>query len=240
MKGKSLLAICFLILQLLVIACTETNRTKKPIPAKNTTLQTTMPTQVQKKSRFEELLKKFKPISFDTLQVFYTYGDQKNRFLGQELPLKDALNLPFDKSEYHHGSSSEVYACYQFSIDSNTIGLIARVPSIYESSSVLLFLFDIKKDIFLEANSQLSENIGDAGDYYQKITWLYRTKDKQIHSFVYDYSSYSHEVEDTADHTLEEWRKYCLINCTDRKFDTLSSNEIQLKKKFKKLLKMEI
>ncbi len=188
-------------------------------------------------SKYDELLKKFKPISFDTLKVFYNYEDK--HFSGKELTLKEAKIFPLGITENYLGELSGVYACYQFQIDSSTLGLIARTPSEYESSSIKLFLFDIKKDKLLTDYFELGQDIGDAGDYYHRVSWLIKTKKNEVHSFVYNYSSYNHEVDDTADHVLEEWRDYYLINCMSPKFDTLSKNQSHLKKRFKKILKAE-
>jgi len=188
-------------------------------------------------SKYAALLEKFKPISFDTLKVYYKYTGK--RFDGKELTLKEAKIFPIGITENYFGKLSGVYACYQFQIDSTTLGLIARTPSEYESSSIKLFLFDTKKDVLLKEYFELSQDIGDAGDYYNRTSWLFKTKNSQIQSFVYDYSSYYHGVEDTTDETVDEWHSYFLIDCMSPKFDTISKNETQLKKRFKRVLKKE-
>ena len=190
-----------------------------------------------KVSKYADLLKKFKLVSFDTLKVYYRYDDK--RLDGKELTLKEAKIFPIGLAENYFGKLSGVYACCRFQIDSTTIGLIARTPSEYESSSVKLFLFDIKRDALSKEYFELSQDIGDAGDYYHRTSWLFKTKKNEIHSLVYDYSSYNNEVDDTSNHTIDEWRTYFVINCMSPKFDTLSKNEVQLKKRFKRLLKTE-
>jgi hypothetical protein len=153
--------------------------------------------------------------------------------------LKEAKSLPLDITENHFGKLSGVYGCYQFTIDSLRTGLIARIPGEYESTSIGLFILDHKNDKIAREYFHAGITFGDAGDAYQRISWLFRTKDKQIQCFVYDYSSYNHEVEDTEDHTIDEWRSYFLIDCMSPKFDTISKNEMQLKKRFKYVLKSE-
>ena len=182
----------------------------------------------------------FKPISFDTLKVEYEYATKDKKFRGTELPLKEAKSLNIEYTEPYYGKLSGVYGCYQFQIDSTHTGLIARIPAEYESTSIGLFILDRKKDQMESKYFHLGAIFGDAGDAYQRISWLFRTKDKQLHSFVYDYSSYDHTVEDTADHTVDVWREYYLFNCMTSKFDTLSKNETLLKKRFKNVLKTEL
>lgn len=190
---------------------------------------------VEKESRYAEMLNKFKAVSFDTLKVYYDYDDKK--FKGKELTLKEAKIFPLGIEENYFGELSGVYACYRFEIDSTRLGLIARTPSEYESSSVKLFVFDKKADKLLKNYIELGQMFGDAGDSFSKTSWLFKTKNNEIHSLIYDYQSYDHQVEDTADLTIDEWESYALINCMKGKFDTLSRNETQLKKRFKRVLK---
>lgn len=192
---------------------------------------------VEKESRYAEMLKKFKAVSFDTLKVYYRYGDK--RFLGKELTLKETKIFPLGIEENYFGELSGVYACYRFEIDSTRLGLIARTPSEYESSSVKLFIFDKKADKVLDNYLELGQMFGDAGDFFSKVSWLFKTKSNEIHSLVYDYESYDHQVDDTADLRVDEWHSYALINCMNEKFDTLSTNGAQLKKRFRRVLKEE-
>lgn len=180
-------------------------------------------------------LKKFKERVFDTLKVYYDYG--KNAFFGQELTLEEAKLLPIGIAENYFGKLSGVYACCRFDIDENRLGLIARTPSEYESSSIQLFFFDKQKDRFLPDYIQLGETFGDAGDAFIKTSWLFKNDKNQVQSLVYSYSSYNHEVEDPEDHTLDEWKEYALLDFSRLKTDTLSTNEHELTKRFQRILK---
>lgn len=191
----------------------------------------------EKESRYAEMLNKFKMVSFDTLKVFYSYDNKK--FKGKELTLKEAKVFPLGIEENYYGDLSGVFACYRFEIDSTRMGLIARTPSEYESSSVKLFIFDKKTDKILDNYLELGQMFGDAGDFFSKTSWLFKTKNNEILSLIYDYESYDHQVEDTTDFTLDEWHNYALINCMNEKFDTLSTNGAQLKKRFRRVLKEE-
>ncbi len=192
---------------------------------------------IEKESRYADLLKKFKEVSFDTLKVFYSYDDKS--FQGKELTLKQAKVFPLGIEENYFGELSGVYACYRFKIDSTRLGLIVRTPSEYESSSIKLFVFDQKADKLQDHFIELGQMFGDAGDFIYKCSWLFKTKKNEIHSLIYDYQSYDHQVDDTADLTVDEWKNYALIDCIKGKFDTLSTNGTQLKKRFKRILKEE-
>lgn len=227
------------LLQGVFSSCNSGSNPKKEGTKEEGSVQKTDSSFVQKKSVYDELLKKFKPISFDTLKVEYYYDTKDKKYLGKELTLKEAKSLNIEYTEPSYGKLSGVFACYQFPIDSFRTGLIARIPADYESTTIGLFILDRKKDKIAHEYFPAGIVFGDAGDAYQRISWLFRTKDKQLHSFVYDYSSYNHEVEDTTDHTIDEWRSYFLIDCMSPKFDTISKNETQLKKRFKKVLLTE-
>lgn len=226
-----------LLLQGLFLSCSSNSNPKKDHPKEEGSVQKIDSSFIEKKSVYDELLKKFKPISFDTLMIAYSYGTINKKYRGTELTLKEAKSLNVEYIEPSYGKLSGVYACYQFQIDSLRTGLIARIPADYESTTIGLFILDRKKDKMEREYFPVGIIFGDAGDAYQRISWLFRTKDRKLQSFVYDYSSYDHEVEDTTDHTIDEWRSYFLIDCMSHKFDTISKNEALLKKRFKNVLK---
>nr|WP_294859825.1 hypothetical protein [uncultured Fluviicola sp.] len=235
-KSYYIIPLIFL-LQGVFLSCNTNQSQKKELSKEEGSVQKTDSSFVRKKSVYDDLLKKFKKISFDTLMVEYHYDTKDKRYRGTELTLKEAKSLNIEYTEPSYGKLSGVFACYQFQIDSIRTGLIARIPAEYESTSIGLFILDNRKDKIESGSFHLGAIFGDAGDAYQRISWLFRTKNNQFHSFVYDYSSYNHEVEDTSDHTIEKWTSYFLIDCMTPKFDTVSKDETQLKKRFKRVLK---
>ncbi len=227
--------ILLIILPVLFLSCQSDQKTA--IPEEEEFVKKADSTLLQKKSAYSGLLKKFKLISFDTLEVTYQYNTEEKRYQGRELTLKEAKNFPLGITENYFGKLSGVYACYQFPLDSVRIGLIARIPGEYDANSVGLFIFDRKKDRILKDYIHLSVDFGDAGDVYSRISWLIRSKNNQYQSLICDYSAYYHEVEDTNDHTVDEWEEYYLLNCMSPKFDTISKNNVRLKKQFNRILK---
>ncbi|MNJ91971.1 hypothetical protein D3C87_96260 [compost metagenome] len=235
MKRISYAFILLVLLQGLFQSCNS--NPEKELPKEEVAVEKADTSLFQKESAYAELLNKFQPINFDTLKVSYDYDEKDKTFLGTELTLKEAKTFPLGITQNFFGKLSGVYACYQFRLDSTRLGLVARIPGEYDANSVGLFIFDLKKDQLLKEYLQLSVNFGDAGDVYDRTSWLIKAKNSQYQSFVYDYSSYDHAVEDTSDHTVEEWRSYYLFDCMTSKFDTISKNETRLKKQFKRVLK---
>lgn len=223
------------LLQGFFLSCSSNPDRERDIPKAEGSVRKTDSSALGSKSNFEVILKKYKAISFDTLKVYYTYDEKDTRFSGKELTLKEAKSLPIGITENYFGKFSGVYACYQFPIDSFRVGLITRIPGEYESTSVVLLIFDRKRDKIADNYFYLGTSNGDAGEISNRVSWLYKTKEKQLHSFVYDYQS-SHEIDDTV---TTESRYYFLVNCMSPQFDTISSNQTRLMKRFKGLLRTE-
>lgn len=191
----------------------------------------------QKESKFKILLVKYQEISFDTLQVFSS-GELQNkqyRFKGTQLDSAEVSLFPPSLSEqycYDHG----FFACYKFSIDSIKTGLITRTPSTYEPSSIKLLLFDKQKDSITDY-IELAETFGDAGDFAEKTSWLFRDEQKNYKNFMFYQRSYDNSVDDEKDTTVQTWNYYYLFDISKPKVDTISKNEQELISKFGKLLK---
>lgn len=188
-----------------------------------------------KPSKYEDVLKKFKLISFDTLKVYFESEDKF--YEGKELSTKEARFLPISVFEnYNGGKLSGIFACYQFQIDSTTIGLIARTPSEYESSSIKLFCLDTKNDKISSQSIELGQSFGDAGAFLSKTSWIFYAMNGEVQALIYMHYS-SHDWEDTLGLEDEEEKNYFLINLKPGKLDTIYKNSGFLKKRFKKLLK---
>lgn len=222
----------------LCFSCSSISTQEKEIPQEKESAQQADSSFIEKKSQYAAILEKFKPISFDTLFVCYHYDPKDKTFRGEELTLKEARFLPIDLHEKaYYSKLSGAYACYQFPINASHTALIARIPGEYAATSIGLFILDREKDELWKVYFYLAASFGDAGDVYFRNSWLFKAKNNQLQSFVYDYSAQDHSVYDSDNDTIEEWESYFLINCMSPQFDTLSRNEAQLKKQFKRVLK---
>jgi hypothetical protein len=236
MMKKSYYTIPLIILiQGIFLSCNSNPDKKKELSKEEGSIQKTDSSSVEKERNYVDLLKKYKAVSFDTLKVCYSEEEKNNPFFGKELTVKEAKSLPIGFTENYFGKITGLYACCQFPIDSNRVGLITRIPAEYESTSIVLFVFDLKKNRILDEYHHLAASSGDAGETYVCTSWLFKTANKQLHSFEYHYQT-SHEIDDTL---TTESRSYELINCMSPKFEIISNNEAQLKKRFKKVLLTE-
>lgn len=143
--------------------------------------------EVKKESKYSHLLKKFENVSLDTLKVF---SDEDFKiFKGRELDSLDVILFPKEIAEAHFIDPQGIFACYKFPIDSNRIGLIARTPSEYVSSSIKVFVFNRVKDEITNY-VELAESWSDAGDVLEKTSWLFRNKDNSISSLIWVHESH--------------------------------------------------
>lgn len=185
-------------------------------------------------SKYTKLLSKFKSKSFDTLRV-YSPEELDGEYRGVELDSADAVLFPKDIADQHFNDPG-LFAVYQFPIDDNRLGLIARTPSMYVPSSLKLFFFDKAKDS-ITSYVELAETWGDAGDYMQKDSWLFKDNGKQIKSFVWLMEGHDNSVENENDTTTEEWNNYYLLDLSKGNADTISKNSEDLKRIFSSLIK---
>jgi hypothetical protein len=155
MKVKSLFLSGFIVL---CASCSSEKRTAEP--------------SVQTKS----FLALFRPLPADTMTVMYEAdnkdknGNLIGRFGGTKL---DSLFFPMIDSNKiaRIEKGSLFFACYRFPLSDTTCGLILRVPSMYEESSIQLSVFDVKHAKCLHA-LELADQWRDAGSTYQKFSFI--------------------------------------------------------------------
>ena len=193
--------------------------------------------ETTKESKFKSLLTKYKDISVDTLNVYSAEDLESNsyKFKGTQLDSADVSLFPKTLSEqyfYDHG----FFACYKFALDTIRTALITRTPSTYEPSSVKLLIFDKQKDSVTDF-VELAETFGDAGDYAEKTSWLFKDERNKYINFMWYQESHDNSVDDEKDTTIQTWNYYYLFDISKSKVDTANKNEKELLTKFGKLLK---
>lgn len=187
------------------------------------------------KSKYEKLLTKFKDKLFDTLEVTSPDTTLDQEYRGIEIDSAEAHLFPEEIAKRAIADPPSLFAIYKFPIDSNHIGLIARTPSIYEASSIKLFYFDKKQDKIM-AYTELAENLGDAGDVYVKSTWLFRNSQKKLKGLVEVQQIHYNEVDNEKDTSVQRNNRYHLIDLSNAKIDTISSDKNKLEKEFINLI----
>lgn len=190
-----------------------------------------------KGSKFYTLLQKYKTVSIDTLNVFSSSELESATypFKGQLLDSVE-IELLKESLSINGGVEPFFFACFKFQIDSSVLGLITRVPSIYESSSIKLLLYDKTKDRVIDF-IELAETFGDAGDYAEKASWIYKDEDRRYKGFICYEVSHDNSVDNPADTTIKTSKDYFLIQLSNKGIDTLSKDAKQLSEVFLSVLK---
>ncbi|MGV3529814.1 MAG: hypothetical protein ACO1OO_13020 [Flavisolibacter sp.] len=178
-------------------------------------------------SRFTQALGKFKPIQFDTLRVNSSYRLDKEDYPFKGVPL-DSLEAALFPSEIASRVTKydQMYACYRFPMGDGFAGLIARVPSTYESSSIQLFILDKAKDNIVNY-FELAEIFGDAGDFAEKVSWLIWAEN-ELRNFSWYYEAHDYSVEDEGDNRFEEFNNFSLVQINKGSVDTLAKDSAAL------------
>jgi hypothetical protein len=176
----------------------------------------------------DSFLNKFTEIEFDSLKVYTTdqIDADTSFYKGYALDSMDAKyianiygDMAFDSSRAY---LSQFYACYKFAIDADRMGLIIRCPSEYVSSFLDVFEYNRKTGKVLHLIN-LSELCGDAGDTYERCSYLFKNS-KGLGIYQYNYSGYDHSAEDEKDTTIEEWYTHYKLNLDYKGNDTLFSD----------------
>jgi hypothetical protein len=192
----------------------------------------------QNKSKYKNLLAAYNNIAIDTLWV-YSPDDSSNAYSGRALDSLNALFFPEDMAQRHFSEPPSLFAIYKFAIDANRLGLITRTPSEYVSSSIKLFIFDMKKDS-LTSYIEIAESWGDAGDYMTKNSWLFRDSSQHLHALIDVTQGHDNSADDAKDTTVVEKDYYTLLDLSKPHIDTLFVDKEQLPKQYKSIMDRKI
>jgi hypothetical protein len=187
-----------------------------------------------KNSKYDKLFAYFYNIGIDTLDVS-SPADQNSLFNGKEIDSAGALLFPKDLRTRQFDMPG-LFGIYKFVIDSNRLGLIARTPSEYEPSSIKLFFFDIKKDSITNY-IELGERWGDAGDYMELNSWLFRDSTKQLKTLIWEHQGHDNSVDNPKDTTIETADYYTLLDISKPRIDTIFERKEKLPEQYKQVIK---
>jgi hypothetical protein len=184
--------------------------------------------------KYDSLISRFRKMSLDTLKVF-SPQDQKGEYEGVMLDSSLASQLRKIMNQDNLSEQLGIHSVYRFTVDDKHMGLVARTPSHYVSSSVNLFMLR-QSDDSLKHIGQLADYWGDAGDLFTKTTWLFRSG-KELRGFVHEVFSHSNMVDNPKDTTETIRHTYYLLNLGYNKVDTLSKDSVMLLQQFGSLLR---
>jgi len=125
------------------------------------------------------------------------------------------------------------YGIYRFKIDNENYGFLTRTPSLYHSSKIELWTYNLMKDTFTN-KIEVAEHLGDAGASEVIKSLLFFDKNKKLNILVYWKYEFDHKIggEDENDTIYEKYRNFYLMNFNESKFDTLLKDTTEILKKF--------
>lgn len=141
---------------------------------------------------YNELLSLYEEVSGkDTIAVFSVEDPEQTnfRFKGFALDSSFVRLLP---AAVQHGTNDGYYACFKFSLDSSTIGLITRTPGKYVSSAICLLIFDKQKQAMI-AGYELAEHFGESSESVDRVSKLYRKGNSWLCEKRITHSEYNDE-----------------------------------------------
>jgi hypothetical protein len=186
--------------------------------------------------KYDKLLAFYRPVNIDTLKVFSSENVDSvgYKYKGVMIDSTTFRLLPGTESyttdPYLY---NQFFATYKFYLDSNTIGLITRVPSQYSCSSIKLYFYYKNSDTISDG-LELADAFGDANWYFEKTGWIFKTG-----KGAYEYFIYNHDVtlpeDDTAGSkdTTVIVNKYWHLRIKNGVRDTLERNAIEFFRKFR-------
>ncbi|MBO9728886.1 MAG: hypothetical protein J7623_09640 [Chitinophaga sp.] len=175
------------------------------------------------KPDINQLLKLYQPLMGDTIEIDNQRENERAKWRYQGTQIDSILlNL---LPTYYEGQEPLYYACYKFDLDSNTVGLITRTPSDYESSSIKLFAWHKKNDT-ITFETELAESWGDAGDAMTKTSWLYHHQQSGWMGILEQFN-YSEDLNDTTA-PISETYDYYHFKWANNRIDTISRDSSAL------------
>lgn len=183
-------------------------------------------------SKNQDFLDKFETVVLDSTKFVAPNYDSKG--MGKRLDSLEVALFPKELNYSHFSSDySEFEAISKFDIDSNTIGLVARVPGEYSFTSVKLFFYNRTSDELLPKYFELADKLGDAGYTEELKSWLWKDGNA-LKSLSYLWTTVEPiEPDDRTRRSRTD--DYYLIHLSPGKFDTvrLSKNDLS---KYRNLL----
>lgn len=189
-----------------------------------------------KDNRFDELLAQYEDIKFDTLPVF-SVSDINNKpfkFTGKPLDSAAQELLPANLRNGNTTGGPGFYACFKFNMDKEHIGLVTRTPSMYVASSIKLLIYNSAKDSITQY-TELAELWGDAGDVYDKKSWLYKDAGAQWRNLILVKETHDNSIENPANKTTSVRNAYYQLAITGSRIDTLSNDSTKLAREFSRI-----
>lgn len=207
-------------------SCSNKNTDGQKVPEK----QDSIVIRDSIKLRFTNLLSRYSDIRVDTLQVFYESGsEEKSNYFGKQLDSSSIKLILGALPEVNY--TGNFYATYKFDIDTSYLGLITRVPSFYESTALVLLIYNKRFDCICN-HVDLAEDFGDAGDVFRRISWIFKNSNNVTKLATLEESAHYHETDNPDDTAVDRHSSFFMwnLNCSP-KSDTVNNKLIRFFRK---------
>jgi len=127
------------------------------------------------------------------------------------------------------------YGIFRFKVDNKNYGFLTRTPSLYQSSKIELWIYNLMQDTITN-KVDVSEHYGDAGASETFKSMLFFDEKEKLNVLVYWKYEFDHKVggEDENDTIYEKYRNFYLIKFHKGMFDTILKDTTEILRKYKK------
>jgi hypothetical protein len=94
----------------------------------------------------------------------------------------------------------------------------------------------IKKDTITNY-IELGESWGDAGDFVELNTWLFRDSSKHLQALIREHQGHDNSVDNPKDTTVTTTDYYTLLDISKPRIDTIFDRKEELPKQYEQLVK---
>jgi len=182
----------------------------------------------------QQLLARFQQTDTDSLHVVPFIEKRKEKINGVEL---DSMEKKFFPALAPYGAAEYTptyFAARKMDINDRFIGLLTRTMSFYAPTSMKLYIYDKKRDS-ITGYTELADQFGDGGAYGEKEAWLFKEAGK-LTAILSEFNAVDHTLDVPAGTGIDSTFSYFKIQFDNGRADTLSTDNVELKKAYPHLL----
>ena len=175
-------------------------------------------------------------INKDFLDKFRKISVDSTKFIAPEV--EDQLGAILNKDDLKHFPKSLNWDTFagvekfetvgKFEFNEKFLGLLMRTPSEYSFTSVKLFFYDKNQEKILPNYFELADKWGDAGYTEEVKSWLFKSEENQLISFLHLYRDLQ-KIEPSDPTKPFTTNEYFRIQLSPEKFDTMRVSKNKMK-----------
>ncbi|MBW0179375.1 hypothetical protein [Sediminibacterium sp.] len=187
-------------------------------------------------SNEDNLLLAYETIAADTVFVFPAKDDFNENYFyhGKVLDSLQILVFPQEIAASHFNDPPGLFASKRIKVGENYWGLITRSPSVYYPSSIKLFIYNEQTKKINPSYIELAESFGDAGDSFEKESWIF-TNGGKLNILIHQNNSHDHSLDEEPDDYPENHDQFFLLQLNKSRIDTVGRDSAVLAMRVKKM-----